>query len=1131
MKKISWKRIIAITGIVALLFSNLSDVVTVFADDTVQAAEAAATEQEAQVQAQQESEPVQVTQSPAEPAAQDENQDNNQDNNRDEAASGDDTSVTTDGSETAASSSSNKEEESETAASGTSGKEDGADGASSTDAATEASSDAAEEASTTEAADTSESSASDKSAVVEKPEEAATGKTILTEVDNTVSVKGTCKAGDETIKGHESFAIEVSGTTNPSSFAPSIDGYTFTGEVTLDDNKVSKIRKETKEETTTSERTVTNNTESESVDAEAGSEDNSGSADQNTETPATLAAPENSGTASSSESSESASTTVTDTNITKTTFISYSTDGESYTKLTSDTTLVFHYTKDAVAEKKTIAIYGKCVDTDNAVIKGYEKKELTVDDTLDLTKAPFEIDGYTYKEAKIDDAVVSSIDKKTEAADDSEASGSEEASSDSSSEEANTNAGSEGSARNSSNDSSSSTVTYSYTADGKTHELTEDTTITFVYKAEEAKAVKLTATYVDKYGDAIDDEHTDVDLSEFKDDVLTIAAGEDDVLPEKIQIEKGSNKKVIEHTYAKSYVKISGSVKTITSIKREKMDDGYAYYVKGADDSEYTALKKDTTVYFRYTDGSKSEYTYEDSKVKVTATLQHANAIPDDAEFKVTPVTKSSKDYNYDAYMAALNDNADKLGADSSSSSKTSDSADAFNEDNTLLYDIAFMGHPVKDDGTVDEDKDIEFQPAEGSVKIEIEFKKDQLSEELGAEKDEDVIVAHLPLDDAVKNDTNTTADATDISASDVKVETVKPETSVNANTVGFDAKSFSVYSVSANPAWNADLVANFSLSSALGSADGYGVIANEYYQEGDTETNVMVGYYNATAKDVGASGNYSNAGGNDYIGAISKSMNLIQFYQAPANLYLGSNSKEGYTGATEWYTYYRSIENQGFCNISGTKIFENSTISVPTIISGIGTYFSGISATEGNTLSYNDIQNGITVDLTGYSSGTYVLNYSGNGIPEDKLNIKINANQTLIFNCTTTDSLTIGRYKINDRQTEGDYAASTTSSDDNTIKSVIFSATKATNIYVNHTVGVFIAPLATATVNGTCAGIIVSNNYSHKGGEWHYHNHELPSPTGTGFEVYKSVNDETPSTTEKSKFTFNLYELKTIDK
>ena len=51
----------------------------------------------------------------------------------------------------------------------------------------------------------------------------------------------------------------------------------------------------------------------------------------------------------------------------------------------------------------------------------------------------------------------------------------------------------------------------------------------------------------------------------------------------------------------------------------------------------------------------KRVYEYSDKNISVKATLERADAVPDDAELVVTPVTPSSTDYNYAVYMDALN--------------------------------------------------------------------------------------------------------------------------------------------------------------------------------------------------------------------------------------------------------------------------------------------------------------------------------------------------------------------------------------------------------------------------------------------------------------------------------------------
>ena len=162
--------------------------------------------------------------------------------------------------------------------------------------------------------------------------------------------------------------------------------------------------------------------------------------------------------------------------------------------------------------------------------------------------------------------------------------------------------------------------------------------------------------------------------------------------------------------------------------------------------------------------------------MKVTAELTNPDALPKDVAFKVIPVTKQSVDYNYDAYMKALNDDADE--------------AVEYTEENTLLYDMAFF---AKNEAG----KIVEVQPEKGTVKVNFEFKKQQLTEGIGAEKAADVEVVHLPLKEEVEADT--TAEATGISASDVLVKKVA-DADLNASgndTIQIKTKDFSLFAFS----------------------------------------------------------------------------------------------------------------------------------------------------------------------------------------------------------------------------------------------------------------------------------------------------------------------------------------------
>lgn len=175
---------------------------------------------------------------------------------------------------------------------------------------------------------------------------------------------------------------------------------------------------------------------------------------------------------------------------------------------------------------------------------------------------------------------------------------------------------------------------------------------------------------------------------------------------------------------------------------------------------------------------TETVYNYEDGNIKVVATLSDPTAVPDDAKFIVTPVTGNG-DYDYDAYMEALNRDAEE--------------GQEFTSDNTLLYDMGFF-HYMDVDGVV---KQVEFEPAAGTVNVSIEFKKAQLSEGLGATDSDKISVTHLELDETIKSEIDTTADAQGITADDIVAQDLAADVTVgDADTVVFTTDSFSIFAI-----------------------------------------------------------------------------------------------------------------------------------------------------------------------------------------------------------------------------------------------------------------------------------------------------------------------------------------------
>ncbi|MCR5107997.1 MAG: hypothetical protein K6B28_07510, partial [Lachnospiraceae bacterium] len=166
-------------------------------------------------------------------------------------------------------------------------------------------------------------------------------------------------------------------------------------------------------------------------------------------------------------------------------------------------------------------------------------------------------------------------------------------------------------------------------------------------------------------------------------------------------------------------------------------------------------------------ENKKIEYNDSASGVTVTATLSTPDAIPDEAELRVTPITDSTAD----PYLEAM-DNAD----DSKSHTL----------ENTLLFDIAFI---MKDE----DGNEYEYEPKEGSVTINISLSGSQL-DKIGAESTEDVKVTHMPLEEGVKSEEELTVDKTDISADDIITETMSADT--GGSEITFETESLSVYGV-----------------------------------------------------------------------------------------------------------------------------------------------------------------------------------------------------------------------------------------------------------------------------------------------------------------------------------------------
>ena len=595
---------------------------------------------------------------------------------------------------------------------------------------------------------------------------------------------------------------------------------------------------------------------------------------------------------------------------------------------------------------------------------------------------------------------------------------------------------------------------------------------------------------------------------------------------------------------------------------------------------------------------TKDQFQYENDEVKVTATLSSEGAIPADAEFKVTKVTAATAGYNYDAYMQALNNNAEAI----SPEQKTTDTNEVYNDKNTLLYDVAFLVdedelekkdepqisekdenisgsenqedsfteldssesenddfssetanalaedskqdettqsvNDVIDDGESQPKGKVEYQPAAGTVTIKFEFKNKQLTQELDIKDIDQVEIIHLPLVEEVRDSVNTTADATAISAEDVKVEPVNGA-NVSGDNANFELTNLSIVALTSSNVVNGKLQINsgptVDFKQVLGNAVYYGIVANEITKKAHMDSNFATKSLTISGKENVTTGAFTKTGG-VYVVASTKGSGILSM-----------DGEQNILWCTE--------DNKNSFDVTGTiETYSQSTLEkyVDTLIDYVSkqaTMMAGYNSYDVTTININNqsFENKKEIDITQCAPGTYyfdMTNFGHNqwdpsddktkGYFPDDLKIMKKEDQTIVFNYPSSKEVTLKRFSL----TNGGKEISSADNDskvDLLCRSIIFNMPEATTLHLESaTAGIFLAPKATLeTLGGTSSGWIVANSFTNNGGEWHCVYQEMPKPenidkpTEQMFKVSKLLDGKEPDTSQK--FTFKMEQIGTV--
>ena len=947
-----------------------------------------------------------------------------------------------------------------------------------------------------------------------KSEEPTATPTPTPEEKTEFELTAICQADGKVIEGTESLELTVDSLEALLKEAPEIEGYVFDKKVTTEDGE--EMTEELLEEVDTvvfeyTAEDAANEDETTEIKIEAVYVDEEGNEIEGydketltfdesldlTEAPYiidnyTFAGAKIDENIAKSIEKEVVAADETDEEATDTTVYSYiNGDGEKV-ELTEDTVVTFTYEADQKSVEITLAV----VDEEGLAIEGYEDAQLPEFESElvlnDIENAPLEVEGYVYTEAKMDDVVITKLTKTAD-------------------------------------EENEDVFTYAYeTEEGESVAIEEDAVITFCYE-EDAVAVKVDASIIDTFGDPIDDKYTNMDMNDIfgENEELTLDDVENPPV-DKVQVRKGVFK-VTKY----SYVKATVDKEIITALKREATkatkdaDEKEYIYSYTTDGTTWVKIKEDTTILLEYTDGKKSVFTYEDDQVLVTATLQHAGAVPDDSEFVVTPVTPQSGDYNYNAYMDALNKNADKIVDEKEN---LPEEGKAFTEKNTLLYDIAFMAPAMDEEGNVDEGNLVEYQPTEGMVSISFVFKKSQLSEDLQVEKAEEVTVVHLPLQESAKEEVSSTAEATNIAASDVNVEVVADSVSLSGSTdqADFCLSNFSVIAVVGGEINENPKMTDYSLNNILNNYN--------YFVFGNTDTIHTVGAVivegNATINAFGG----ASTGGDAPQGAPS-------YIKGTASGAFANNSA---TNVTDLVLYLGTVNYDAFKNAQvgpnygGTLsniIFTDDYVDFEAAYNSIKSEAGSIKcAVKITAQDISEMKKTDTYEVVEGWSGKKILRvHGGNTFELDGVNDLIqidvimdnvsDGNDTVV-KITDGGDVTFPTTLVNGKAVDGKENGPGTS-----ITWLFPSASKVSLPADTH-VGHIIAPDSDVDIaGGTYNGCVIAKNLTSKGEGhmWSYTGH-IFLPAVSGFKVQKNLVDVDGDSVDWPEGTNFTFTLKAID-
>ena len=314
----------------------------------------------------------------------------------------------------------------------------------------------------------------------------------------------------------------------------------------------------------------------------------------------------------------------------------------------------------------------------------------------------------------------------------------------------------------------------------------------------------------------------------------------------------------------------------------------------------------------------------------------------------------------------------------------------------------------------------------------------------------------------------------------------------------------------------------DYNFKSILGNGVYFGITANKLEQQNHLQTNFAVNSY-TNQNDAGTKPNLSgNSAGMFYIGSVDGNRMVPENDSGEFFIFTSSGEDKflKHGGKTDQIYILNMDKNE----IKNDVV--NPIISHGRSVSNTMAQKPATMTVSGNEIDTTKFEDNVTIYIDADN-----INFSTTG----GITIKKKANQVIVFNFKSSNTVNIAKYKIvvDGQYYESDTDTSQTSGNkakDKIAQTIVWNCNKASQVNVGTMLGIVLAPNGNVTVGGNNMGsssagwIIAGGTVKNQNAEWHGIYQEMPDVHKINVVARKTVNGDDAVGTEKFNFSLERY-------